>query len=105
MRTSRRVRSTTSSSRIRSSRSCVMRCLCSESSAASFGDTWQHISPPANREWAYYRCDLLPKAAMCYMIQVAHPQWSGVMHAVVTPFDADGALDEAAFVSNVAAYL
>jgi dihydrodipicolinate synthase/N-acetylneuraminate lyase len=27
------------------------------------------------------------------------------MHAVVTPFDADGALDEAAFVSNVAAYL
>jgi 4-hydroxy-tetrahydrodipicolinate synthase len=27
------------------------------------------------------------------------------MHAVVTPFDADGALDEPAFVSNVATYL
>jgi 4-hydroxy-tetrahydrodipicolinate synthase len=39
------------------------------------------------------------------MFQVAHPQWIGVMHAVVTPFDADGALDEAAFVSNVATYL
>jgi 4-hydroxy-tetrahydrodipicolinate synthase len=39
------------------------------------------------------------------MYTVAHDQWKGVMHAVVTPFDADGAIDEQAFSANIAAFL
>jgi 4-hydroxy-tetrahydrodipicolinate synthase len=39
------------------------------------------------------------------MSRVAHDQWKGVMHAVVTPFEADGVLDEEAFTSNINTYL
>lgn len=39
------------------------------------------------------------------MYTVAHDEWKGVMHAVVTPFDADGALDEEAFRANAEAFL
>lgn len=28
------------------------------------------------------------------MYAVAHDAWKGVMHAVVTPFDADGSIDD-----------
>jgi len=39
------------------------------------------------------------------MYTVAHDQWKGVMHAVVTPFDADGAIDEQGFRQNIVAFL
>jgi 4-hydroxy-tetrahydrodipicolinate synthase len=39
------------------------------------------------------------------MYTVAHDEWKGVMHAVVTPFDADGAIDETAFRENIASFL
>ena len=39
------------------------------------------------------------------MYAVAHEAWKGVMHAVVTPFDADGAIDEQAFRENIVTFL
>jgi 4-hydroxy-tetrahydrodipicolinate synthase len=39
------------------------------------------------------------------MYTVAHDEWKGVMHAVVTPFDADGAIDEHAFRENIVTFL
>src|SRR6185295_9249537 len=39
------------------------------------------------------------------MYTVAHDEWKGVMHAVVTPFDADGAIDEHAFSANIVGFL
>ena len=39
------------------------------------------------------------------MYAVAHEAWKGVMHAVVTPFDADGAIDEQAFRENIEIFL
>ena len=39
------------------------------------------------------------------MYTVAHAEWKGVMHAVVTPFDADGAIDDRAFRENIVAFL
>ena len=39
------------------------------------------------------------------MYTVAHDQWKGVMHAVVTPFDAEGAIDEAGFRHNIVTFL
>src|SRR5688572_22946747 len=39
------------------------------------------------------------------MYKVAHDAWKGVMHAVVTPFDEQGRLDEAAWRSNVESFL
>lgn len=39
------------------------------------------------------------------MYAVAHEAWKGVMHAVVTPFDADGAIDEQAFRENIETFL
>jgi 4-hydroxy-tetrahydrodipicolinate synthase len=39
------------------------------------------------------------------MYTVAHDAWKGVMHAVVTPFDVDGAIDEQAFRENIAGFL
>ena len=39
------------------------------------------------------------------MYTVAHDEWKGVMHAVVTPFHAEGAIDERAFSANIEAFL
>ena len=39
------------------------------------------------------------------MYAVAHDDWKGVMHAVVTPFDAAGAIDEQAFRENIETFL
>src|ERR671927_474591 len=39
------------------------------------------------------------------MHTVAHDEWKGVMHAVVTPFDVDGAIDEQAFRENIETFL
>jgi 4-hydroxy-tetrahydrodipicolinate synthase len=39
------------------------------------------------------------------MYTVAHDEWKGVMHAVVTSFDADGAIDERAFSANIETFL
>jgi 4-hydroxy-tetrahydrodipicolinate synthase len=39
------------------------------------------------------------------MYTVAHDEWKGVMHAVVTPFDAEGAIDERAFSTNIETFL